>query len=382
MAEHSRLAPSAAARWVVCPGSVTLSEQFPELLENPAAAEGSAAHWVVDQLMQGSPPALGAISPQGVAVTDEMIEGAILYASHVMPIAGQNLDGRFRWEHREHMPSIHPEMFGTPDGAGLLDLCELSGDMHVFDYKFGHSEVAAEENWQLIAYARGVLDRLGFDGLAEQHLRVHLHIVQPRCYVPGGPVRTWSTTAANLRGYWNRLRAAADEALATDRQPRLQVSQQCRYCPGRRACPALKRAAGHWQDVATAWQPVHLEGDALGLELAFLERAIAQLEYRAAGLREQAEHALRSGQHVPGWGLEASRSRTEWAVDLDEVTALGDVLGVDLRKPAAVTPKQAAEKLKRAGIDASVIDAYSSSRTGAIKLVPKSETLANKAFGA
>lgn len=383
MAAHSRLAPSAAARWVHCPGSVRLSEQFPELLENPAAPEGTAAHWAVDQLMTGSPPAPGQLAPNGIAISDEMIEGAIIFAEHVMGIAaraGAELSQRFRWEQREHMPSIHPDMFGTPDGAGILETADLTGALHVFDYKFGHAQVDPEDNWQLISYARGVLDRLQYDGHAEQHLIVHLHIIQPRCYVPGGPIRSWVVPAADLRAHWNRLQAAAHEALGDE--PRLSGGEHCRYCPGRRACPELKRRAGHAQDYATAWQPVELAPDALGLELQHLERAIATLQHRATGLREQAEHAIRSGQPVPGWTLEASRSVTEWSVPADEVFALGDMFGAELRKVIPPTPKQAAALLKKKGIDPAVIDAYSSTRTGAIKLVQDSNTLARKVFGA
>lgn len=380
MSAHSRLAPSSADRWVECPASVALSEQFPELLENPAAPEGVAAHWVVSSMLTTHVPIEGDVTPNGIAVTQEMIDGALLFYNHVFKLANPHggIKGRFQWENTVAMPSIHPEMWGTYDGAGMLDTLDLTGDLHIIDYKFGHLEVDPL-TMQLVSYARGELDSRDFNGHDEQFIRVHLHIVQPRCYTPAGPIRTYSTTAGDLRAHWNRLRAAADEALKP--RPRYRTGDQCKYCPGRRACPELKRFGGYVQDYAEYQQPIELPVDDLGLELHFVEKSIALLEARAAGLREQAEANICAGNRVPGWAMANGRSVTAWSAPADEVFALGDMMGVDLRKVSPPTPKQAAEMLRKKGIDASVIDAYSEKHPGSLKLVPATETAAAKAFG-
>lgn len=382
MGAHSRLAPSAADRWVECPASVQLSEQFPALLEHPSAPEGVAAHWVASSMLTSHIPVAGDIAPNGIAVTEEMIDGALLYYNHVFKLANPHggVKVRFRWEEPECMPSIHPEMWGTPDGAGLLDILDLTGELHIVDYKFGHLEVDPKENWQLVSYARGVLDRLQFDGHAEQHIRVFIHIVQPRCYTAAGPIRTWSTTAADLRGMWNRLRASAEEALNDN--PRFKVGEQCKYCPGRRACPTLKRYDAGIMDQAEYSLPVEIPAGEVGLELFFMERSIALLESRASGLREQVEANLRAGQRIDGWCMQPGQSRTNWSVPLTEVHDMGDMMGVDLRRLDAPTPKQAVKLFEKAGIDGAVIDAYSESKPGGMKLVASSKSLAVKAFGA
>lgn len=381
MGAHSRLAPSAADRWVECPGSVALSEQFPTLLENPAGPEGTAAHWVASSMLTTHAPLVGEIAPNGIAVTEEMIDGALLYYNHVFKLANPHggIKVRFRWEEREYMPSIHPEAHGTPDGAGVIDLCDLTGEIHVPDYKFGHAEVSPK-TMQLVMYSRGILDRLKFDGHAEQHIKIHLHIIQPRCYTAAGPIRTYTTTAADLRADWNRLRAAAHEALSPN--PRFKVGDHCRYCPGRRACAELKRQSAWMQDYAEYQQPIELPVDALGLEAAFVDKSIALLQARKTGLDEQIEANIRSGVSVPGWALSPGQSRTVWSVPVAEVHAMGEMMGVDLRKEAAPTPKQAEQLFKKAGIDASIIDAYSTTNPGSLKLVPAAQTLAKKAFGA
>lgn len=380
MGAHSRLAPSAADRWVHCPGSVPLSEQFPALLEHPSAPEGVAAHWVASSMLTSHAPLAGDIAPNGVAITEEMIDGALLYYNHVFKLANPHggVKVRFRWEEPECMPSIHEEMWGTPDGAGVVDILEENGELHITDYKFGHLEVSPVENWQLLSYARGVLDRLQFDGAAEQHIRIFLHIIQPRCYSASGPIRTWQTTAGDARAQWNRLHHSAHEALGPS--PRFKTGEHCKYCPARRACPTLKRQTAGFMDEADWAAGIEIPADQVGLELFLVERSIAQLTARATGLREQVEANLRAGQSVPGWCMEPGQSRTQWAAPLAEVHDLGDMMGVDLRRLDAPTPKQAIKLFEKAGIDASVIEAYSETKSGAMKLVQASKSLASKVF--
>lgn len=375
---HSRLAPSAADRWVECPASVQLSEQFPQLLEHPSGPEGTAAHWVATSMLTTHTPELGSITPEGIAVTEEMLDGALLVYNHVFRIVNPHgsIKTLVRVEQREEMPSLHPEMHGTPDI--VIDLSDLTGEIHVIDYKFGHLEVDPRTR-QLKSYTRGVLDRRKFDGHAEQYLRVHLHIVQPRCYSASGPIRTFSTTAGDLRADWNIISAAAHEALGDS--PTFRVGDHCKYCPGRRACPQLKRYTADLMDRAEYAPPIELPPDALGLELMFVERSLALMDARASGLREQVEANIRAGQAILGWGMKPGQSRTAWAVPLSEVHAMGDMMGVELRREDAPTPKQAVKLFEKAGIDSSVIDAYSVTTPGGLKLVPASETLAAKAFG-
>lgn len=84
MTTHSILAPSGAERWVNCTGSVELCRQFPERDDSPAAREGEAAHWVASEALSGRSVAVGALAPNGTAITAEMIEGAELYVSAIM----------------------------------------------------------------------------------------------------------------------------------------------------------------------------------------------------------------------------------------------------------------------------------------------------------
>ena len=52
---HAKLSPSAAYRWINCPGSVALAEQCPPAPSSAYADEGTLAHAVAEtKLMQQS----------------------------------------------------------------------------------------------------------------------------------------------------------------------------------------------------------------------------------------------------------------------------------------------------------------------------------------
>lgn len=376
---HSRLAPSAADRWVYCPASVRMSEAFPQLVEDPSAAEGTASHWAGFSMLKTHTPKPGDICPEnGVQLTEEMLEGALVYANAIFALA--NPYGGLSATHLEEripITSLHREMFGTPDcwlwdeGQGLLD---------VPDFKYGHRSVDPFENWQLASYTRGILDKLGIDGLAEQHVRVSFTIIQPRSHHRDGPIRTWETTAANLRGQWNLLTASGHEALESP-NPRFVVGSHCRDCPARRACPTLARNSQAVMDLANQSMPIALTPAELGVELVYLERAEELLSARRKALAQQAEVSIRNGVAVPGYGLDTGRGSLKWTTDVAEVQALGAMCGVDLLKPlAAVTPTQAKNLFTQKGLDQSVIAAYSQHIPGAQTLVPAEETIAHRVF--
>jgi hypothetical protein len=117
-------------------------------------------------------------------------------------------------------------------------------------------------------------------------------------------------------------------------------------------------------DFATVVTPVELSTAALGTELTMIHRAQELLEARATGLEEQALSLLRSGKRVPGYIIGQGQAREKWTPDLETVFATGDALGIELRKPTAITPAQA----RKAGIPTEVVDALSDRPAGAIKL--------------
>jgi hypothetical protein len=123
--------------------------------------------------------------------------------------------------------------------------------------------------------------------------------------------------------------------------------------------------------------PEPLDADALGLEKRILDHAALLIEGRLTGINAQIEAMIKGGGTVPGWALEAGQGRQRWNVPTADVIALGDMLGINLRKPEEpITPKQA----QKAGIDGSVISAYSETPSTALRLVESDKTTASAVF--
>lgn len=357
---HSIVPPSGANAWVACPMWVTMNRLYPQG-DSDATREGTAAHWVFEQIFAGRPVEAGVMAPNGVVVTQEMLEGADLFVDTVGDTEGLHIEEPIA------IATVHKECFGTPDAWKWR-----GRKLSILDYKFGHRYVDEIENYQLIAYAAGILTYL--TGLQDQITEVEFTVVQPRCYYRGAPVRTWRCMASDLRPHINILRNAAAEALGP--APVARTNPECRDCPGRHACQALQNAAYADAEYAAGSAPVELSAAAASLELRMLERALERLQSRTEGLREVVTAKALAGDIVPHHRIERKSGRSEWNLPPDQIIAMGQLMGADLAKIGVKTPAQA----RKLGIDESVISAYSVSKSS-VALVPDDATEARRVFG-
>ena len=361
----SLLPPSRAARRIVCPGSRALELQFYSTQEDsPAAKEGTDAHWLAQEYLKRRVRE----HKTDFNYADEINEHAKLYADYVYSFSNRGYYS-IAIEERVHIRRIHPNCSGTPD-AFLYD----GSTVHIFDFKYGFGQIEVFENWQLIAYAAGILDSIGTT-ISPIPVAVTFHIVQPRGYHPDGPIRTWATTAQELQPYFDRLAAAEEESLRED--ARCVPSPQCKYCTARHACPTLQQAALQAVDIVGQSIPFELSNDSLGSELRLLHHTAKLVDARITGLEEQTRAKLKSGERIPYYKLEATMGRQNWNTTTEEVLELGQLLGCNLAKPIeVVTPKQA-EKL---GMPSEMIAQYSQINKGEMKLTPVSESDLRKLF--
>lgn len=370
--QHSILPPSGAKAWRQCPAWVTMNHLYPKP-DTPETLEGNAAHWVFSEMLEGRGVCEGLVAPNGVVVTEEMIEGAELVVETVAARIPQGVT--INIERPVSLKTVNDHCWGTPDiwsfDGGVIEL---------LDYKFGHRFVDEFENDQCILYAHGIVDYLAElhnvpPGVFDQHCRVNITIIQPRCFYKGASVRTWSISAADLRGHINKLSAAATVALSPN--PPAITNSECIDCPGRHACPALQKAAYSDAEFAVQSPPVDLSPDAASLELKMLERSLDRLQSRVEGLREVVTGHIRVGKFVPWHRVEQGYGRQQWSLPVDDVLAMGELLGVDLSKRGVKTPKQALNS----GVDEAVIKAYSNTPMGSLKLVPDNPADARRVFG-
>lgn len=360
MSAHAPLAPSSAHRWVECPFSVAHEARYSEKEESPSAKEGTAAHWVLERALAGARPTLGDAVPNGLFVTQEMLEGAVLAAEEVCRVLGDECPAV---EQQVTAPRIHAECWGTPDLVAWSTLSTGAKCLHVWDYKFGHGLVEVFENWQLITYAAGLLG-----DMPDQDIMVDLAIIQPRAFHRDGPVRYWRVTAADLRPYINKLAGQAEAALRPDAKAK-PTSEGCKHCRGAHSCEALQRAAYLIADEAQAGGSRDLSAHAFGLELKKLKEAQSLLDARVSSLEAEAMERIRRGERIPFWFVDSTPGRKEWSVSVDQVRLLGQGFGLEMSKPReVVTPTQAASLAKNAGLPPTIFDSLTERKPGSLKL--------------
>jgi hypothetical protein len=359
--QHSVIGGSSAHIYVECPAYAGMIQGLPPLEPTAEMQDGTAAHRIGEGLIRidglGWQDYRDERDPAtGLVYTREMFDAAETYADDVNSVLGQTPSGYdFRIEHTLQNPCVHPSAFGTPDCWVYSPAQQL---LTLWDFKYGRRYVPAEWNWQAVFYFAALLNHYQIDGLDDQKLWLEFRVVQPRYYRAGGPVRTWRLRASDLRGPINQLAHAAAQQFQEGLSPK--AGWHCRDCPAQARCPAATRTA--FDLLALADAPTHeqLSPRELGAKLLAVRNALQYLGGLDRSLTEQVERALHQGQGVPGWGLTPTVGRLTWAVADADVTAIGDMCGVDLRVSKVKTPTQA----KAAGLDANVIEQLAQRSSG------------------
>jgi hypothetical protein len=374
---HSVIAPSSAGIWGKtggCPGWVTMAQLYPQIEESQDSKEGTASHeigaGIITGAMRGGLGAptrettLGKPASNGVIFTEEMFDAAEVYAQDVAAIMLERaiFGGPYLGIEKHVIAKrIHDLSEGTVDSF-IYD--SRTKDLFLWDYKYGHDIVEVFENWQLMNYCSGVLDSLGINGIEDQLTTVHFRVVQPRAHHRDGIIREWIIKASNLRAYFNILNANAHKALGPN--PQCHTGSHCKNCTARHACAPALAAGTRLYEVASAPVPSELSKHALGVQLAMIQRAYEQVKLLKTAYEAQVDAFLRKGVVVPGWSLQPSAGgRENWTKPVSEVLALGDCMGLDLRKDdAAITPNQARKK----GLSEELIKTYSARKNPGVSL--------------
>ncbi len=222
---HSKFSASGASRWFACPGSVGLSEGLPDK-SSDKAKEGTLAHEVVEKIL------LEQIKNDALTkcyaysnVSRGMLAHAQGAADFMFGLHKKTPDSEIMVETRVYLDFLHPEAFGTFDGA----VVEHFGTLHVFDFKYGTYPVSPKENLQMLFYAIGLAHRYQWN-----FERVRMWIIQPRVDNYEGPV-FWEISIRELRAWVIEFQGAIDRVL---KFPKMYVEgQYCYFCKAKSICP-------------------------------------------------------------------------------------------------------------------------------------------------
>ena len=308
---HAKLSPSAAARWINCPGSIALSELCPPPGSSDYADEGTLAH-----LLAEGKVLLGAdeITPtyynkrlkkamESQYYGGEMEEATTYYAEQVMLIYCEWLkkdqEAELLVEQRFSLEEWVPDCFGTSDAV------VIAGDViEVIDLKYGKGvKVDAVGNPQLRLYGLGAAAM--FRELYDLKT-VRMTIIQPRL----DHVSTEELGLIELYSWADMVvKPAAKAALGKDAPT--ACGDWCRWCPAKATCRTraekqLELAVYDFQD------PPLLQPEEIGDVL----RQAEELQKWVADVQAYALEQALAGEHYDGWKLVEGRSVRKYADEL------------------------------------------------------------------
>lgn len=370
--EHSFFPPSSMDILVKCHGMPTMVADLPPEEDSEESREGTAAHWVCEKFLKEDFVTVGESAPNGVIVTDEMLDGAAVYVDKITSVG---FAPDIKIESRVFIPQIHSECWGTPDAWWFN---KFTWTLHVWDYKFGHRRVSAIELLQTITYAQGVLNEM-FPLGVPQNVTIKICVVQPRCFDGEGPFSEWTTTAEDLRPYINQMEYAVTQSMIPGSL--CSSGDHCRDCRARHRCDANLTSVAGVVDYSKSAIPRDLTPIALDYEGRVLDEALDRINARKKAIDAEIEARLRNGERIPGRALEPHKGHRAWLVDDDTLFSVGDMFGVDLRNTVPVTPAKADGLIKKAHLDPNVIADYYGKKDLGMKVVLDDGSRARRIFG-
>lgn len=366
--------PSNAHLWVNCTGSVQLmnNHKIPNIdgEVSEARKEGLAFHELAQSILTSGDTLDGGFSSHGIPFDDDMREAAVEYATDIMTTCAEPTE--LLIESKIDTSCIYEDTYGYVD-ACVIDA--KTSTITIWDAKYGHTLVDPYENWQMISYAYAIItERL--NGLQSNGWTVVLKVYQPRGFHRDGTMRSWCASADDLRAHFNVLRNQAH--LSMGGNARCTTGSHCTVCPARHACDTYRRVNYAILDQVGESIGTDLTGANLAVEVMMMRRAQKILNSYVKAIEEQAIAESKQGKALPGLTVEQQVGRLSWRKDVDqqEVIAMGDLMGVDLRKPRELlTPSQCNKK-----IDAEVIEGYSERVVKGYKLVELTEDRIKQIF--
>ena len=289
---HALLGPSSAARWIACPPSVKLCEQF-EDVESEYAKEGSLAHEIAElKVRKLIDP--GLTSRKFTAAMKKLKEKE-LYQEEMQGYTDEYVEfiqeQMYSYSTTPHIAVEQKVDFSeyVPDGFGTADCILISNDtLHIIDFKYGKGvPVSVENNKQLLLYALGAY--LAYE-MIFPIAHIKMSIVQPRL----ANINTWECSLDYLLEFAKIAQEKATMALKGEGD--FNCGEHCKFCKAKAICK--ERANVNLELAKYEFKAA----DQLTLEEIgeILEKA-KDLAKWAEDLNEYALSESLKGNEVPGW---------------------------------------------------------------------------------
>lgn len=343
-------------RFMACNGFRLLNTVEPFNPSTELADEGNAAHWYIEQVFNGAEPLnmIGQKAPNGVFITDEMVENCSEYLKDIQGVGNVEIDTSYsgnNWEIRGRADHIQSQL----------------KTLIVSDFKYGWKIVEPKMNWTLISHAIGCIEH---NNLPVDN--VIFRIYQPRPFHPLGTMREWLINADEL----TTLKTQLINTLVNPSNT-VKSGSHCYKCQCLSQCPSSQVAAMNALDVVETAFNSELPDDKLSWMLENLKRAQEILKQSYDAYEDLALHRLKAGKNIKGYSIQAALGQTTWT-DTTSPEFIKMLTGVDITTQKLITPAQA----KKAGVDENIIKLCTYRPDNGLKLVKVDENKkAEKLFG-
>ena len=363
---HARLNASSSHRWMMCPPSVKLSEQF-EDKPSSYAEEGTFLHELCELKLHRY---LGDMDPdlielqyaehrdndfysdEAETVTDEYVAFCI---ETIEAVRLSCPDPLIMVEHRLDYSDYVPDGFGTGDLIIVAD-----GVLEVIDFKGGRGvRVEANRNSQLMLYGLGAL--LEFDPLYDIH-QVRMTIVQPRL----SNLSSFEMEADDLIR-WAETEVRPKAMLAYEGKGEFCAGEWCRFCKARYTC--RKRSEYHMSLAARDFKEPDLLSDE---EIADILPVAESLNSWVQDLLAYATQEAVIGKTWPGYKLVAGRSIRKYTSEAEVIKAATEAGYTDIYKTSLLGVGDLEKRMGKKAFN-EVLGKYIVKPVGAPTLVPETD---------
>ena len=297
--KHAILSASSSERWINCPPSARLCENYPDK-GSDFAAEGTDAHTLCEfRLKQAlGLPAKDPIEDLGW-YNEEMEECAAAYTAYVMELVEAAKQSgstpTVLIEQRVDFSRWVESGFGTADCVVIANRV-----LNIVDYKHGQGvEVSAVDNSQMKLYALGALEIIDYLYDIEE---IQMTIFQPR----KGNVSVFRITREALLE-WAEGELTQKAQLAFEGKGDFACGEWCRFCKAKAEC--RERANANLALAQLEFQlPALLDDE----EIAEILRKLDALVSWATDVKEYALQQAVSGKAWTGWKLVEGRSNRRY----------------------------------------------------------------------
>ena len=363
---HAALSASSSHRWLMCPPSVKLSEQF-EDKPSVYAEEGTFLHELSEMKLHRylgdvPPEVLEAqyaehrgndfYSDEAENVTDEYVDFCI---ETIESVRASCPDPLILVEHRLDFSEYVPDGFGTGDLVIVAD-----GVLEIADFKGGRGvRVEADHNSQLMLYGLGAL--LEFDPLYDIKT-VRITIVQPRL----NNISTYETTAEELVR-WAKTEVRPKALLAAKGEGEFCAGEWCRFCKARYTC--RKRSEYHMRLAECDFKQPDLLTDE---EILDILPVAESLNNWVQDLISYATQQAVNGKDWPGYKLVAGRSVRRYTSEAEVIKAATESGFTDIYKTTLLSVGDLEKRMGRKKFS-EVLGKFVVKPVGAPQLVPESD---------